>query len=134
MESAKVDLKKTIHLPQTGFSMKANLGQLEPKLLAHWDACLLYTSDPPQPRQREIGIEHNRPLVLALAPCSHARRGSGKRARGRVQDLRRAVQRVRKFAVFRGGLDHPVSRGVLHFDLEMKLALSLIHISSMKMA
>jgi isoleucyl-tRNA synthetase len=42
MESAKVDLKKTIHLPQTGFSMKANLGQLEPKLLAQWDATGLY--------------------------------------------------------------------------------------------
>jgi isoleucyl-tRNA synthetase len=42
MESAKVDLKKTIHLPQTGFSMKANLGQLEPKLLAGWDSTGLY--------------------------------------------------------------------------------------------
>jgi isoleucyl-tRNA synthetase len=42
MESAKVDLKKTVHLPQTGFSMKANLGQLEPKLLAHWAATGLY--------------------------------------------------------------------------------------------
>src|SRR5580658_450248 len=42
MESAKVDLKKTINLPQTGFSMKANLGQLEPKLLAQWDAAGLY--------------------------------------------------------------------------------------------
>ncbi len=42
MESAKVDLKKTVHLPQTGFSMKANLGQLEPKLLAHWEQTGLY--------------------------------------------------------------------------------------------
>jgi isoleucyl-tRNA synthetase len=42
MESAKVDLKKTVHLPQTGFSMKANLGQLEPRLLAQWDATGLY--------------------------------------------------------------------------------------------
>ncbi len=42
MESAKVDLKKTVHLPQTGFSMKANLGQLEPKLLAQWDSTGLY--------------------------------------------------------------------------------------------
>ena len=42
MESAKVDLKKTVHLPQTGFSMKANLGQLEPKLLAQWEATGLY--------------------------------------------------------------------------------------------
>src|SRR5579862_2231583 len=47
MESAKidltgVDLKKTVHLPQTGFPMKANLGQLEPKLLEHWDQTAIY--------------------------------------------------------------------------------------------
>ena len=44
MESAKsantdlknTDLKKTVHLPKTDFSMKANLGQLEPRLLAQW--------------------------------------------------------------------------------------------------
>ena len=37
MESAKLDLKKTVHLPRTDFPMKANLAQLEPKLLARWD-------------------------------------------------------------------------------------------------
>ena len=42
MESAKVDLKKTVHLPRTDFPMKANLAQLEPKLLAHWDEMRLY--------------------------------------------------------------------------------------------
>src|SRR3954468_21802810 len=45
MESAKsanVDLKKTVHLPKTDFSMKANLGQLEPRLLAQWDESGLY--------------------------------------------------------------------------------------------
>jgi isoleucyl-tRNA synthetase len=42
MESAKMDLKNTIHLPKTGFSMKANLAQLEPKLLAQWDETGLY--------------------------------------------------------------------------------------------
>src|SRR5450631_3839047 len=36
------DLKKTVHLPKTDFSMKANLGQLEPRLLAQWDAAGLY--------------------------------------------------------------------------------------------
>jgi isoleucyl-tRNA synthetase len=36
------DLKKTVHLPQTAFSMKANLAQMEPKLLAHWDETALY--------------------------------------------------------------------------------------------
>src|SRR6202521_2831430 len=42
MESAKIDLKNTIHLPKTGFSMKANLAQLEPKLLAQWEESALY--------------------------------------------------------------------------------------------
>ncbi len=43
MESAKViDLKKTLHLPRTDFPMKANLPQLEPKLLAHWEETKLY--------------------------------------------------------------------------------------------
>ena len=47
MESAKsvnVDLKKTVHLPKTEFSMKANLGQLEPKLLAQWEESGLYNA------------------------------------------------------------------------------------------
>jgi isoleucyl-tRNA synthetase len=42
MESAKIDLKKTIHLPQTGFPMKANLAHLEPKLLRQWTEAQLY--------------------------------------------------------------------------------------------
>jgi isoleucyl-tRNA synthetase len=46
MESANVDvkkdLKKTVHLPRTDFPMKANLSQLEPKLLARWDETRLY--------------------------------------------------------------------------------------------
>ena len=42
METSKVDLKTTVNLPRTGFSMKANLAQLEPKLLAHWDETGLF--------------------------------------------------------------------------------------------
>jgi isoleucyl-tRNA synthetase len=42
MEAAKLDLKKTVHLPRTDFPMKANLGQLEPKLLEHWTKTDLY--------------------------------------------------------------------------------------------
>jgi isoleucyl-tRNA synthetase len=42
MESAKTDLKKTVHLPRTDFPMKANLAQLEPKLLALWEETRLY--------------------------------------------------------------------------------------------
>ena len=42
MESTKIDLKNTIHLPHTGFPMKASLPQLEPKLLEQWDKTGLY--------------------------------------------------------------------------------------------
>src|ERR1700674_1280393 len=37
-----LDLKRTVHLPKTDFSMKANLGQLEPRLLARWQDTGLY--------------------------------------------------------------------------------------------
>ena len=37
-----VDYKHTINLPQTGFSMKADLAQREPKMLADWQARDLY--------------------------------------------------------------------------------------------
>ena len=42
MNPANLDLKKTVHLPQTGFPMKANLAQLEPKLLEHWEKTGIY--------------------------------------------------------------------------------------------
>src|SRR5437667_7470094 len=32
-----LDLKSTINLPKTGFAMKANLPQNEPKILARWE-------------------------------------------------------------------------------------------------
>ena len=37
-----VDLKQTVNLPKTGFSMKANLPQSEPKTLARWEKEQLY--------------------------------------------------------------------------------------------
>ncbi|HLG98455.1 MAG TPA: isoleucine--tRNA ligase [Bryobacteraceae bacterium] len=42
MDAASVDLKKTVNLPKTDFSMKANLAQMEPKMLEHWEAEGLY--------------------------------------------------------------------------------------------
>jgi isoleucyl-tRNA synthetase len=36
MSASTVDLKQTINLPRTNFSMKANLPQAEPKMLARW--------------------------------------------------------------------------------------------------
>src|SRR4051812_49051890 len=36
METPVADLKKTVNLPKTEFPMKANLPQLEPRLLERW--------------------------------------------------------------------------------------------------
>lgn len=37
-----VDLKKTVNLPKTGFSQKANLSQSEPARLKKWSEARLY--------------------------------------------------------------------------------------------
>ena len=42
MSALSVDLKKTVNLPKTDFSMKANLPVAEPKMLAHWEKTELY--------------------------------------------------------------------------------------------
>src|SRR5579864_2466982 len=42
MRAASVDLKKTVNLPRTDFPMKANLAQMEPKILARWNDEGLY--------------------------------------------------------------------------------------------
>jgi isoleucyl-tRNA synthetase len=42
MEAQNVDLKQTINLPKTAFSMKANLNQAEPKILERWENDRLY--------------------------------------------------------------------------------------------
>jgi isoleucyl-tRNA synthetase len=42
MKIPVMDLKKTLNLPKTDFSMKANLAQMEPKWLAHWTETGLY--------------------------------------------------------------------------------------------
>ncbi|MEO8052423.1 MAG: class I tRNA ligase family protein, partial [Acidobacteriota bacterium] len=42
LDLTAIDLKKTVNLPQTGFPMKANLAQLEPKLLEQWEKSGIY--------------------------------------------------------------------------------------------
>src|SRR5690348_4405449 len=42
MSVSAVDLKKTINLPKTDFSMKANLPSVEPKMLARWEGEGIY--------------------------------------------------------------------------------------------
>src|SRR5690242_8053781 len=56
MEESAMDLKTTVHLPKTDFSMKANLAQLEPKLLARWDENHLY--------QQIREARHGRPTYI----------------------------------------------------------------------
>jgi isoleucyl-tRNA synthetase len=42
MQENQVDLKKTVNLPRTEFSMKANLPENEPKMLARWEEEKVY--------------------------------------------------------------------------------------------
>src|SRR5213596_3402680 len=42
MDSHNVDLKQTVNLPKTSFSMKANLPTTEPKMLERWESEALY--------------------------------------------------------------------------------------------
>ena len=42
MDLENFDLKASINLPKTSFSMKANLPQMEPKMLARWEADDIY--------------------------------------------------------------------------------------------
>src|SRR5258708_7705605 len=42
MDSDNFDLKKTVNLPRTGFPMKANLPESEPRTLARWADMDLY--------------------------------------------------------------------------------------------
>src|SRR5215469_15676511 len=44
MDSPNVDLKQTINLPKTAFSMKANLPQTEPKMIERWENENLYAA------------------------------------------------------------------------------------------
>src|SRR5216683_1549161 len=66
MESAnpdlkRIDLKKTVHLPKTDFPMKANLGQLEPRLLKQWDDTGLYQRIREARKGRPTYILHDGP-------------------------------------------------------------------------
>ena len=61
VEAAKIELKKTIHLPQTGFPMKASLAQLEPRLLKQWEDTGLYERIREQRKGRHPYILHDGP-------------------------------------------------------------------------
>ena len=56
-----IDLKSTINLPRTDFPMKANLGQLESKLLTRWAESGPLQSDPRTRKGRPDYILHDGP-------------------------------------------------------------------------
>jgi isoleucyl-tRNA synthetase len=61
MSSSTVDLKQTINLPRTNFSMKANLPQAEPKMLARWAAEDLYGQIRKSREGKPVWILHDGP-------------------------------------------------------------------------
>ena len=56
-----LDLKKTVNLPKTGFSQKANLGQMEPARLKKWKEMGLYEQVMKAREGREKFILHDGP-------------------------------------------------------------------------
>jgi isoleucyl-tRNA synthetase len=61
MDPQKLDVKQTVNLPRTGFSMKANLPQAEPKMLARWAAEDLYARIRRSRAGKPIYILHDGP-------------------------------------------------------------------------
>ncbi|MEQ1946713.1 MAG: isoleucine--tRNA ligase [Bryobacteraceae bacterium] len=57
----KLELKNTVHLPKTEFPMKANLGNLETKLLAHWQETGIYERTREARKGRPTYILHDGP-------------------------------------------------------------------------
>src|SRR6187455_692216 len=56
-----VDLKKTVNLPRTDFSQKANLGQMEPARLKKWQEIRLYEQVMAAREGRDKFILHDGP-------------------------------------------------------------------------
>jgi isoleucyl-tRNA synthetase len=61
MDSSNVDLKQTINLPKTSFSMKANLPQTEPKLVERWEKEGLYAQIRESRAGKPVWVLHDGP-------------------------------------------------------------------------
>src|SRR6266699_6664774 len=61
MNAANVDVKQTVNLPRTSFSMKANLPQAEPKMLARWATEDLYGQIRQSREGKPVYILHDGP-------------------------------------------------------------------------
>src|SRR5689334_12170949 len=55
------DYKDTVNLPKTDFPMKANLGQLEPRMLEFWEKQRIYPALLEQNRDKPKFIFHDGP-------------------------------------------------------------------------
>jgi len=60
-ESNRVDLKSSINLPKTGFPMKANLPQNEPKILERWEEMRLYERIRQERKGAPVYVLHDGP-------------------------------------------------------------------------
>src|SRR5271154_1196073 len=61
MGTASVDVKKTVNLPRTDFPMKANLAQMEPKMLLRWETENLYAKIRESRAGRPMYVLHDGP-------------------------------------------------------------------------
>ncbi len=61
MDQPTLELKQTLNLPRTDFSMKANLPQTEPKMLARWAAEDLYGQIRKSRAGRPVYLLHDGP-------------------------------------------------------------------------
>jgi isoleucyl-tRNA synthetase len=61
MQQDPVDLKKTVNLPRTAFSMRANLPQTEPQMLARWEEGKLYEKIRQARAGRPVFVLHDGP-------------------------------------------------------------------------
>jgi len=61
MNLKDVDLKKTVNLPRTDFPMKANLPQMEPKMLARWEQMNIYRQIRQARAGRPMWVLHDGP-------------------------------------------------------------------------
>jgi isoleucyl-tRNA synthetase len=61
MGAASVDVKKTVSLPRTDFPMKANLAQMEPKMLLRWETEDLYAKIRAASEGRPMYVLHDGP-------------------------------------------------------------------------
>ena len=61
MNLSDVDLKKTVNLPRTAFAMKANLPQMEPKMLERWERENVYAKIREARAGRPIYVLHDGP-------------------------------------------------------------------------